>query len=307
MAHAETQHTSNHNEHKHPTNTAHKDTHSDHNTTEHDIHEHTTAVNEPNNTHDMAHAETHHANDNHAAPAVHHAAETHAADHSAPHEETHTAHTTPPTPTTARHAAPAHHAPSGNKAPIFKAIDHLYAAGDNLGKSILDTATGIRAGLDKTLRQSDPGDAPKQSIFKKPFTIAGDLIDATVLNIGRRATEITSEIIRPTRSIYRTITRPVFHPIDTVKHPLKYLANPARIITSAARVGGQIINAPARIVDEALNRGIKRPVQKIPLIGKYLGSAVKFASRITKAIRSGFEWATSWINTADEGLKKYQN
>lgn len=214
-------------------------------------------------------------------------------------------------------------ASNGGKTPFEKTVEKTKAGWGRINKLREETgkkaliATGkFDEFMQRTLRTEDPGDADPKSILlppAAPLYAAGDMIDGTALNAGRRAWEITRDTGSTVRALYRTVTRPIpfiGHFTDTLFHPIKYLANPTRLVTSTAKLATNVaLNAPTRILDELVNRGIKRPLQRFqnfPLLGKPLSIVGGAAGWLAKLPRRATEYVTRPIEIADAWVAHQQ-
>lgn len=192
------------------------------------------------------------------------------------------------------------------KAPLFRGIDAIRSRTGKAAQAIAD----IHKGFGRLIRHDDPGTASEVAFLKTPFYAAADMMDATALTPVRRIHEITGTIGSEIRALFRTITRPILHPIETLKHPINYLANPGRIISAAALGARHVVNAPGRALNEIVNRGLKRPAErvgyKIPLIGNLLGKTGKALGWIANIPKKTGEWLTRPIEVVDDFVKARQ-
>lgn len=189
-------------------------------------------------------------------------------------------------------------------APIKRGI----LKGQQIGENIKATTERSRSFLERVLRSADPGDAQAR-FLTAPFLAPLDIVDATAGNVARRGLEITTIAGSNVRATYRTFTRPFFHPVNTLLHPFKYISNPLRLMTSSAEMLSRIINAPFRAIDELVNRGLKRPLQRvgdIPLIGKPLAYLGKGVGWIANQPRRLFEFLTSPFRKMDDWVSSKQ-
>lgn len=179
----------------------------------------------------------------------------------------------------------------------------------------IHTARGkIDTFMQKALRFEEPEYPNQEPILlppKAPVYMVGDAADATLLTPARRGWEITNTMGTIGRAIYRTFTRPIpgFHAKETLRHPLQYAANPARLMTSTAKQATNLLNAIPRSLDEFVNRGITRPTQrleKIPLIGGLISKVGKGLGWLAKKPRQLFDWITKPIERADDWVKSKQ-
>ncbi len=194
-------------------------------------------------------------------------------------------------------------------APIVSAAMKTRDIATDLHNKALDTATQVNDTMKSVLRMDDPGDAtqePLKGILKVPFQAAGDMIDGSAGNVARRAWEVTESAAPAVRGAYRTLKNPIFHPIETLKHPIQYLANPTRIVTSAVKTAKNAIGTIPNFLDDFSNRFIKRPLQRIPLVGGLLGKIGSLTSWITGGIKSGYKYCTDWIDNVDDAVASHQ-
>lgn len=168
---------------------------------------------------------------------------------------------------------------------------------DNFGQKVVETAEGFRDKLRSILRFEDPEDAPEGNLLlppSAPINAVGNFLDGTALNCKRRTVEVAEPLGSTARAAYRTITRPIpgFNLADTVRRPLKYLANPLRIISSVAHSVSNVITAIPKIPEEVAHRAVKRPLQnlgKIPFTTT-LSKVAGFVGGVAGKVREGLEW-----------------
>lgn len=159
-----------------------------------------------------------------------------------------------------------------------------------LDDKIGDVCADLRDKWRSILRYEDPGDAPQGNLLLPPtgpVRAVGNFLDGTALRAVRTATDTVEPIGTAVRAAYRTITRPVFHPIDTLKRPGNYLANPVQAISSTARSAANFLTRIPRELEEGANRSLKRVSQnlsKIPLLTT--------ASKIFGFIGKGFDYVS---------------
>lgn len=199
---------------------------------------------------------------------------------------------------------------SREHAPIVTAGIKAKEVATNLHNQALETAGNVDSVMRDVLRMDDPGDASREpglkGLAKTPFKMAGDMLDGSVLNGARRGLEVVESAAPALRGAYRSVKNPIFHPIDTLMHPIQYLANPLRIVTSAVKTAKNAIGAVPNFLDDAANRLIKRPLQRVPLVGGLLGKVGEFTSWITGGIRNAYKWCTDWIDNVDDAVASHQ-
>jgi hypothetical protein len=195
-------------------------------------------------------------------------------------------------------------------------LEKLDGIQQRAGEKTLNIANSVNEGVRRIIRFDDPGDPSTQPLLLPPkgaLDTVGDVADATILNPTRRVWEITSSTGSAVKAAYRTLTRPLpfFHMKETLFHPINYLKNPARLVTSTVKLGSEIINAPTRTLDEIVSRGIKRPLKrigdKIPYLGKPISIIGGAAGWIANQPRRLTEYLTSPIEKADNWMREKQN
>ena len=168
---------------------------------------------------------------------------------------------------------------------------------DNFGQKVVETAEGFRDKLRSILRFEDPEDAPEGNLLlppSAPVHAIGNFLDGTVVRDARIITEVAEPLGPATRAAYRTITRPIpgFNLADTFRHPLKYLANPLRVVSSVAHSASNIITTLPKGPEEFFKRAVKRPLQnlgKIPFTTT-LSKIAGFIGGVAGKVREGLEW-----------------
>lgn len=216
-----------------------------------------------------------------------------------------------PTPTNNRRV-PTGNAPVDKVRRVLAKIREMRA---EAGSTVVGSAEGFRDGIKSVLRFEDPGDAPKENLLippSAPVCAVGNYLDGTLLRDARRIEEVVEPLGPATRAAYRTFTRPIpgFHFKETIRHPIRYIANPVRFVTSTTRsASNAVINLIPRSLEEFINRGIKRPLQnlsKIPFVTTLSKIAGGFG-RVAEKIREGAEWLTSkTIDRADDWVASKQ-
>jgi|GEM_PF-3304539 len=241
--------------------------------------------------HDAAPAADH----GHAAPDAH----APAADHGA-HGADHGAHG-------GGHETPAHgdahgaeHGAAGNQLEATRnAIDAKRAEFEGKIQHTREKVHGI-------LRFGEAGAPSKQKIWLEPFYAAGDVLDATAGTAGRRVWEIAETTGAAIKSTLNMAVNPILHPLNTLKHPLKYMANFGRIFTTSIENYANIFNAIPRSIQEIYERGIQRPASRllgrVPLIGSGiekltsgLGWLVKQPRHLTEFISYPIYQLDDWM------------
>ncbi|MDP2642822.1 MAG: hypothetical protein Q8P62_03200 [Candidatus Peregrinibacteria bacterium] len=199
------------------------------------------------------------------------------------------------------------HAPAKNAGDQLKSMrDSIDAKRAEIGGKI-DNATGKVHGF---LRFGEVGPATKHNIFIEPVYIAGDILDATAGTAARRIWEVTETTGAMIRATLKIATGPILHPIDTIKHPLRYSANFGRIFTTSLENYANIFNAIPRSIEEVYSRGISRPIERtlgrIPKIGNTIMKLTNGLGWALKQPRRFTEWTTKPIYELDEWMKGQQ-
>ncbi len=229
---------------------------------------------------DHGHAPEAHGHDAHATPAADHGHDAHApaADHG--HDA---------------HAAPAAHADShgsaGNQLEAMRnQIDSQRA---QIEGKVAQTASKVHG----FLRFGKAGAPERHNILVEPIYAAGDILDATAGTAGRRVWEIAETTGAAIGSALKIGINPILHPLNTLKHPLKYMANFGRIFTTSIENYANIFNAIPRSIQEIYERGIARPLQRtlerFPVIGKGI-----------EKLRSGLGWLAEQPRNFTEFISK---
>lgn len=199
------------------------------------------------------------------------------------------------------------------KAPIRRGWEKARIKADELGRKSLANANRIDGFAHNHLRYEVDKDAEQKNILfppEAPVYAAGDILDGTVLNVARRANDVLNPALGGVRAGYRTFTRPLFHPIDTLTKPHRYLANPVRGITSGVKMAKNIAMAPTRGLKDIGDRVVRRATQrfgKIPLIGPITGGVAKATSWVLEKPNQILEWPTAWVDEVDAKVAEFQN
>ncbi len=162
----------------------------------------------------------------------------------------------------------------------------------------------------------------KGSDFNPPQdlgVVGKDLLDGTFTNIARQYYPLIKADLNILRSTWRTITRPFFHPIKTLKSPLRYLSNPVRILTADFRRIKDTLRIPISFTSSLYNKVITRPldfistkiITKIPLLDVIFKDAivpiVKLPDRGLNGLRKFYDGITGWVDKMDDAVGKKQN
>ncbi len=147
------------------------------------------------------------------------------------------------------------------------------------------------------LRFGKAGAPERHNMFVEPVYAAGDILDATAGTAGRRVWEIAETTGAAIGATLKMAINPILHPLSTIKHPLKYMANFGRIFTTSIENYANIFNAIPRSIQEVYERGIARPLQRtlerFPVIGKGI-----------EKLRSGLGWVAEQPRRLSEFLSK---
>lgn len=233
---------------------------------------------------DHGHAEAHAepAHDAHAAPAAeHHDAHAPAADHG--------------------HDA---HGGGGNKVEQMRNDIDAQRAGINakIDKASVETSQFLRFGK--------PGTPKKENILLEPVYAIGDMIDATAGTAARRIWEIVETTGASIGATLNMAINPILHPLNTLKHPLKYIANFGRIFTTSIENYSNIFNAIPRSIQEVYERGIQRPtsrlIGRIPVIGKGVEKLTNGLGWLLEKPRELTEFLSKPIYAMDDWMKAAQ-
>lgn len=195
---------------------------------------------------------------------------------------------------------------SGGEMAITRGYKKVRAKGQELTGKMVESTTGFGHFARKALRY-EISPTEEQGLFKTPFHMAGNMVDATALNVGRRALEIVEPTVSGLRALYRSTLGIVFNPITSILHPIETLKNPVRIVTSALTIAKNALKAPFAMADDLIDRGITRPLEhlnykiaKIPVLGNLIAAPTNFvakiASTISGAVRSAMDWVTSPVD-----------
>ena len=226
----------------------------------------------------------------------------------------------PQMPAPAPRAPQAPSAPSGGKwipdhAPIKRFPRWLNRTHDHVGSGIVDTGKSVhnvmrtitRADVEEDEEASDPG------ILETPFHLAGNAIDATVLNAAAVVNDVTANVANIGHAGYRTATLPIRHPIETVTDPKTYLANPLRAGIETVDMAENVVNAPTRLLDRIMNRGVRKNLQivgqKLRWIGGgLLGWAGEKLGNAASWLREKVEKVTGskYVKQAKEWVEDFQ-
>lgn len=195
---------------------------------------------------------------------------------------------------------------SGGEMAITRGYRNVRAKGQELTHKMVESTTGLGHFARKALRY-EICPTEEVGIAKTPFYMAGNMVDATALNVGRRALEIVEPTVSGIRALYRSTLGVVFNPITSILHPIETLKNPVRIATSALTIAKNAVKAPFAMADDLIDRGITRPLEhlnykmaKIPVLGNLIAAPTNFvakiASSISGAVRSAMDWVTSPVD-----------
>lgn len=163
---------------------------------------------------------------------------------------------------------------------------------------------GFGARVRKLLRFEKPSAPEKHNIVLEPPYIVGDEIDAFPGTFARIGFEFAEKQLATIRAGFKAIFDPPVSPINTVKHPLKYMANYGRLITAPMAMFANMFNAIPRSIDDIYSRGIARPSQRtlerIPAIGKGIEKLRSGIGWVLEQPRKLFEFISTpiyWMDT----------
>lgn len=156
------------------------------------------------------------------------------------------------------------------------------------------------------LRFGMAGAPEKHNILVEPIYAAGDILDATAGTAGRRIWEIAETTGAAIKSTLTMAINPILHPLDTLKHPLKYMANFGRIFTTSIENYANIFNAIPRSIQEVYERGIQRPASRllgrVPLIGSGVEKLTSGLGWLLKKPRELTEFLSKPIYSIDDWM-----
>lgn len=200
----------------------------------------------------------------------------------------------------ARQQAPSQ---AGGQAPVVAARDWAV----NKGNEAASLGGKFRTGVKNFLRFEEK--APEQTgIVKTPFYAAGHVIDGSVLNVARRAVEITEPQVESLAAGIRLTIGNILSPVKALLHPIQRVLKPSiRAITGQIKAMTNTVLAPVRAADDLVDRSIENTVNQInfqisripllgPLFAKPTNLVTKIASRITDKIRETLDWIASPVD-----------
>lgn len=151
------------------------------------------------------------------------------------------------------------------------------------------------------------------SLIKTPFYIISDWVRASVGNVLRRGKEVLSPAKDALQSTWNTVSKPFTAPINTLFHPIKYLANIPRIATSTVRAIKNLYKAPFTGLNEGYQEGIQTPLErvdykvaKVPpkkitgMIAGFNNGVANVMGWPLRAIDGTMKWATDWWDDIDD-------
>jgi len=161
------------------------------------------------------------------------------------------------------------------------------------------------------LRFGKAGTPSKHNILVEPFYAAGDVLDATAGTAGRRVWEIAETTGAAMKSALNMAINPILHPLNTLRHPIKYMANFGRIFTTSIENYANIFNAIPRSIQEIYERGIQRPIQRtrasvIPFIGKGIEKLTNGLGWVAEQPRRLTEWLSKPVYQLDDWMMHAQ-
>mgnify|MGYP001408571098 CR=1 FL=1 len=189
---------------------------------------------------------------------------------------------------------------------IVKIAKGISETSTKVEKTLFSIANGTNKAAKFILRMEEPDkNIGKEPIIlppEAPIKAVGNLVDATVLNIGRRIYEVASPATAGVWSMGKIFSDPILHPINTLKHPLKYGANWARIITAPLKSAQNAITLQPMAIADALDRATPR-INKIPVIG----AVTRLTSFIGNRAKKAINWVKSPIEKADDAVAEFQH
>ena len=248
----------------------------------------------------MNHGPEHHSTpdtpDEHTAPAHDHAPDPHAA-HAAP------AHDHAPDPHAA-HAAPATHDHAPDPHAAHAAPSHDHAPDPHAAHS------HDQSEEDWLMGENDP--VQEVSLPKTPLYIIRNWVRGSIGNALRRGKEIVTPAKDALKSAWNLFKNPFKNPLNTLRHPLKYLANLPRIGTATTKATKNLAKAPITATNEGYQDIVQAPLQRIDYkiakipprtvtgmvarfnngVANVMGWPLRFADKIAKG-------ATNWIDDVD--------
>ena len=242
-----------------------------------------------------------------AAPAAPHA-EHAKASHARPEAPARSGHGVKPASPAASQATPHQaQAAQGAKSPIANAYAKARSGLTSTASNVVATTSKFGAWARKVLRAEELEPVQDVGLLKTPVYAAGQVIDGTALNIGRRAMEVVEPTVQGLRALWRSTIGIILSPIESLKHPIQTLKNPIRIVTSQAMMSKNMLMAPLRAAHEFIDRSITRTVEqintqvkKVPILSQIIASPTNFiagiTSKISAAIKNTLDWVTSPID-----------
>lgn len=189
------------------------------------------------------------------------------------------------------------------QAPVVAARDWAVAKGNEAASLGDRFQTAVRNFLRFEERQ------PEQTgIIKTPFYAAGHVIDGSVLNVARRAVEITEPQVESLAAGIKLTIGNILSPVKALLHPIERVLKPSvRAITGQIKAMVNTILAPVRAADDLVDRSVENTVNqvnfqisRIPLLGSLFAKSTNFvtkiASGITGKIRETLEWMASPVD-----------
>lgn len=173
-------------------------------------------------------------------------------------------------------------------------------------EKISGTAFGI---VDKVHEAIKPGfDEPKpveattlDNFAQQVAELPKDILNGSVHNVRRRFSETLDNSINLAKEAYSTVKKPIFNPIDTFSHPVDYIGERIGTLWKGAKnLAKKLVNAAPVALDEAVSRGIDRPIQRIPVAKETVGLLSGLAIKITGGVRKLVDGLTSFLNTEEE-------
>lgn len=194
-------------------------------------------------------------------------------------------------------------AQANGQAPVVAARDWAVAKGGEAVSLGGRLQTAVRNFLRFEEKQPEQTD-----IIRTPFYAAGHVIDGSVLNVARRATEITGPQVESLAAGIKLTIGNVLSPIQALLHPIQRILKPSvRAITGQIKAMTNTVLAPVRAADDLVDRSVEDTVNqvnfqisRIPLLGSLFAKSTNFvakiASGITGKIRKTLDWMASPVD-----------
>ncbi|MEK7673004.1 MAG: hypothetical protein AAB373_03900 [Patescibacteria group bacterium] len=256
----------------------------------------------PAGDHGHDHAPAHGAQEAHNDAAV-----ADAAKHGEHHDEhATTAHAKTAHPEAAHGAAPAAHADAAHPTPATETIrdkSPIAAARDWVWGQIDGVMNGIKGGFNSFRSFLYKAKAPvkHEGLITNAVSAVGNVIDGTIGNVLRRATDIIEPIGEGAAAVVDATLGTTLHVEEIFTEPGKtFFKKPARILTSGLNTGARIIQTPANALDDAVETGVDRTIDN----GRETLGSVWVAGGLLKAASTPAKWVSSIASGISSQVKK---